>query len=231
MPTLKNGKWKMPKDRSVREWKNTSHYPDAWAMAAVEWLCEFYKVNSVAVTITDAPNRRGSGRAFLESRRVHLSISRANYREDWKYWNLHWDKPRFVRSDTEAFIFLAAHEIAHISPEGRDVWNRCERAKHLPNMGAWRKRMEFAIQDMAQRALDAYRDEAWKCILRVYAGERRGARAKRKRADQSRSVEARLARMRSRLDAWKSKRLRAERAIAKLRRSVAAIERSSARGR
>ena len=114
MPTLKNGKWRMPQDSSIRTWKNTSEFPDTWAKATVEWLCEFYGVPAVYITIWDAKKRRGSGRAFLTMNRVHLSISRRNYRRDWKYWNIYWDVPRTARSACEAFVFLAAHEIAHI---------------------------------------------------------------------------------------------------------------------
>ena len=227
MPTLKNGKWKMPTDSSIRQWKNTSEFPDSWAKAAVEWLCEFYSVPAVSITIWDAKKRRGSGRAFLTMNRVHLSISRRNYRRDWKYWNIYWDVPRTADSACEAFLFLAAHEIAHISYEGKSVYRLCQQERSLPNKRDWRNRMECRIQDMAQSALDAYRAGAYRClfahhtsVIRREAAAKAAKTAKKQRAG---TAEARVLALESRVEAWDAKKRRAENAMKKLRRSISGI--------
>lgn len=227
MPTLKNGKWRMPQDSSIRTWKNTSEFPDTWAKATVEWLCEFYGVPAVYITIWDAKKRRGSGRAFLTMNRVHLSISRRNYRRDWKYWNIYWDVPRTARSACEAFVFLAAHEIAHISHEGKEVYRTCQQESNQPNKRDWRNRMECRIQDMAQRALDAYRAGAFKCLLAHHVAAIKRSKsaevAKEERKKKRSTAESRLLALESRVEAWDAKKRRAENAIKKLRRSISGI--------
>lgn len=227
MPHLKNGSYRLPTRSPVREWFNSSHYPDRWARLTVEWLCEFYGVQGVAVKIRNTETKQGCGRAYLNARRVTMRLSRRRYRENWNYFSIYWDKPRPVSNALEAFVFLAAHEIAHISDEGQDIYNSCYRERTIRGKRDWRNRMEVRIQDMAQRALDKYRAGDRVFLLRAYADARRReravVRAREDRRAAARDPDERLRRLEKRIAAWESKRLRAENAIRKLRRSVVGI--------
>lgn len=227
MPYLKNGAYRLPKRSMVRSWSNSSHYPDAWARPTVEWLCEFYEVITLGIKIRNTISVRGCGRAWLDSRRVSIRLSRRNYRDNWSYIGIYWDKPRPVYNALEAFVFLTAHEIAHVSTEGQAIFDSCRRESRLPGKRDWRKRMEVRIQDMAQRALDKYRESERVFLLREYAKsirrERAGVRARKVKVEKSRSAEGRISRLEKRVEAWESKRRRAENAIRKLKRSLAGM--------
>jgi len=227
MPTQKNGKWKMPKESSIRVWKNTSEFPDSWARPTIEWLCELYRVPAVGVKIWNAKKRRGSGCANLDSNEIHLSISRRKYRRDWKYWSIYWDRQRTANSACEAFVFLAAHEVAHISYEGKRIWKTCQEERVIAGKNDWRKRMEMKIQDMAQNALNAYRAGVRKCLLAHHIAlvrrTRAVDRAKVEKKRWGKTPEARVLSLKARIEAWDSKRRRAENAIKKLNRSISGI--------
>lgn len=233
MPTLKNGRYRPPQKSSIVDWKNTSKFPDLWAKPAIQWLCEHFGVDHIRVAIHDAPKRRGSGRAWLDVNRIHLSLSRRNYRENWKYFDIAWDKSRPVNGTTEAFVFLAAHEIAHISREGKRVYQSCHSDYVHRRMGGWRKKMERQIQEMAQTALDAYRAHGCKVLMGLYAKELRRGAARRSRAKSSAKEKTtaayRLTAIERRIGAWSIKLARASAAVKRLKRSQSAIVASQRR--
>lgn len=229
MPYLKSGKYRVRTTSAATtgRWKNTSAYPDEWARPCVEWLCEYFNVRTLRVKIVKGYSGAGSGRAFLGSNDIFMRVNRRNYRANWSYTGISWDTSRLVHNSLEAFVFLAAHEIAHLSKEGREIYDNCLANRSMAGHNDWRKRMESRIQDMAQNALQEYRNAVRGRLLIAYDKSLRKARNKSMSAAvrqmRAKSPEARLSRLEERLAAWEAKKRRADAAIKKLRRRHSAI--------
>jgi hypothetical protein len=228
MPVAKIGSIKTD---PIRNLKNTSQYPDEWVRQVILWLCERLKTDRCSATVRNTQeNYNGSGRAFLYSNRIVLTVNRRRYRKNWQYANHSWDnhgRERIVSNPLESFVFIAAHEIAHISPEGVRIYEECRKERNLPLKRDWRKRMEAKIQDIAQSLLEEYRKDASRSILRRYAEHLRSENAKVQRKVEKKAkastVDARLERIEARTKAWVSKLRRAQTALEKLARRKRAI--------
>ena len=96
----------------LRSWRTSSAYPDAWARPCVAWICRRLDVRSAHVQITNTRPRGGNGRAWLCANRVLLRLNRRHPRLEWQYSTMPWDRSRPVSGTLEAFVFLAAHELA-----------------------------------------------------------------------------------------------------------------------
>lgn len=215
---------------NIREWKNTSEFPDEWAKPVVEWLCSRLNVPSIWIKVRGSKVNGGSGRAWVFNAKVSMTISRRKWRKEWQYSRHSWDnggKSRPVASALEAFVFLAAHEVAHISPEGQRIYRTCMAESKERFKRDWVKRMEAKIQDMAQGLLEEYRDEKRIEFLRTYAKTVRKVAMKQRKVvekkEKASTVDARIERIDRLVAGWERKARRAENAIRKLQRSRTAI--------
>ena len=207
----------------IRSWRNSSEYQDAWARPCIAWLCRRLDVRSAHVQITNTRPRGGNGRAWLCANRVLLRLNRRHPRLEWQYSTMSWDRSRPVSGTLEAFVFLAAHELAHISPEGKHLYSTCEAQRHTPGRGHWRQRMEYATQSIATRLLGEYRDGGRDELLREYRKATAKAKAKAKARPPQPTADQRLTRIAELALAWERRRTRAENAIKKLNRRRAGI--------
>ena len=103
-------------DNQFGSWKNTSLYPNDWAKPTVNWICAVLGVTGAHYEIRNRC-KHGSGIAFFREKKIRCRLSRKNFKKEWRYNNQLWDKSRIVKNGLEAFVFLLAHETAHISQE------------------------------------------------------------------------------------------------------------------
>lgn len=245
------------------EWKNTSEFPDGWARRIVEWLCVHFEIrHRFTLEIQNAKTRSGSGRYqeehFVEDGdpnrawkeitfvlpRVFLRIRRdpKKFRKDWKYRGIAWDRDYRARTSTEAFVFIAAHELAHHSIEGRVAKHECQETSGETGKADWRKRMEVRTNALANRALEEYRSKAWRPIIVGFLKEERirrerdrsstakrtareietKARQAQKKAIAS-TTDSKVAEVDRKIADWETKRKRAETMLSKYRRKRSAL--------
>lgn len=209
----------MAKPKAIDRWKNTSDYPDEWAKPAIEWVAKFCgRTRPFNVEIRRGVTIDGSGRAWTN--RIFLRLNRRRPREQWKDTRFRWDQKRETRGALESFIWLAAHEMHHITDAGR-----------MESRNLVRSSYEFRANNAGTAAVEAYRAGPAKALLAAYRKAKRRERDKAarqrmsieaRRAKES-SVDYRLTRIDEKLEAWGRKTKRAERAISKLRRQRSAI--------
>ena len=155
----------MERPNLIGSWKNTSLYPDAWAKPAVNWICSVLSVQGAHYAIRNC-RKHGSGIALLSEKTIRCRLSRKNFKKEWRYNNRLWDKSRIVKNGLEAFVFLLAHETAHISQEGLSWYYSCLREKLDDKK--FLKKSEYKIQEMAQAVLEQYRKSDGKKLLLIY---------------------------------------------------------------
>jgi hypothetical protein len=214
----------------IHSWKNTSDFPDAWARPVCEWLCERFQVSGITVKIRGGKTGAGSGNAC--GSRIVLTIARRGFRRNWKYTGIRHDNQYEARTALEAFVFLAAHEIHHTSPEGRKMYRDLSAAG-----GHWVQSFEFRTQRCAGEALAAFRSERTRFIKlyrKALARERRKAIRKRIVSVERDSPEFRLRAAEKKADEWAA---RAEKAkhmahkwAVKANRIRGAMKRAAAKG-
>ena len=218
---------------------NSSKYPHAWTALVVKWLSERLGVPQARVTVRDT-SRGGHGHCTGgQDPYVLIQCARDEYRREWKYSRMRHDVSRPARTPLESFVFIAAHELAHASHDGKAVFRDAYSQRHQPGRAHWRQRMELRIQDMAERMLNEYRDGVGALLLAKYLGvlrreSARTAAAARKaatKAEEKTSAEGRLSRIDAAEKRWQAKAKRAKNAIAKLarqRRGILAAQRRKA---
>lgn len=196
-----------------KSWKNTSDFPDAWAQPICEWIAKRLQIPTGTKEIVVRNTSRG-GHGHAGGRRVFCAVSRRKWRKNWTYSTYPWAKKYMVNNPLEAFVFLAGHELSHVSPEGRRVWN----AASISGRHDWRAGMEQRTDAVAWAIVEAYRLEH-RGFLRLYASRLRREHKKQKQVRVEKSVkqspEFRLSRAELLAAAWQAKAERAARAAKK----------------
>lgn len=156
-------------------YRNTSEYPDDWARAVVDWIANRFELGEFGIHIRNT-SRSGHGRAWWGQRRTTCSISRRSWRRDWTYSTISWAKEYKVESALEAFVFLVAHELHHLSREARRWRDELQDTK-----AHWRQSFEQRTDRRAWETVLAYRDEA-RAFLKLYKSRLRRKRLVEQRA-------------------------------------------------
>lgn len=212
--------------------KNTSKYPTPWVNSVLHWLAEELGVPRATIEVRHR-DYGDSGRAWLGARVVLIRASRRKWVRSAKYRTMRHDDKRPIHTALEAFVHIAAHEVAHICPEGIRIYNTAKHERSLPGRRHWCQRMELRIQDIASRMLDKYRAGDGAKLLRHYAkvvrADRARARAAKLRKAEAKAPSARLVHIDDLYARWETKQKRAANAMKKLRRQRNGILAAAAR--